>query len=171
MMKADEKQEIVKRITGARAKLLAVVEGLEAAGWEWRPGDGRWSVRLTLAHVGEAQRSHLEAARRAIAGEPIDLPDFDLEAWNAAAVAKRDAWPVERVLADLDAAQDATLAFLEELDAEQLAVTESHPALGEMSVGKALRIIAVHDSMHRRDISKLLDEMGETPQGAETGEG
>ena len=85
-MKADEKQEVAKRITGARAKLLAMVEGLEAADWEWRPGDGRWSVRLTLAHVGEAQWSHLEAARRAIAGEPIDLPDFDLEAWNAAAV-------------------------------------------------------------------------------------
>jgi uncharacterized damage-inducible protein DinB len=168
-MQADERHKIAERITSARAKLLAAVEGLEAAAWEWRPGDGRWSVRLTLAHVGEAQWSHLEVARRAVAGEPMDLPGFDLEAWNAAAVAERAAWPVERVLADLDAAQEATLAFLEELPGGQLAVTESHPALGEMSVGQALRIIAVHDSMHRRDIVKLLEEMGERTHGSETG--
>jgi uncharacterized damage-inducible protein DinB len=168
-MQADERNKIAERITSARAKLLATVEELDAAAWDWRPGDGRWSVRLTLAHVGEAQWSHLEVARRAIAGEPMDLPGFDLDAWNAAGVAERAAWPVDRILADLDAAQEATLAFLEELDAGQLAVTESHPALGEMSVGQALRIIAVHDGMHRRDIVKLLGEMGETPQGSEAG--
>jgi uncharacterized damage-inducible protein DinB len=162
-MQADERVKIAERITGARAKLLAAVEGLEAAAWEWRPGDGRWSVRLTLAHVGEAQWSHLEVARRAIAGEPVDLPGFDLEAWNAAAVAERADWSVVRVLADLAAAQEATLTFLDGLDGEQLAIIESHPALGEMSVGQGLRIIAVHDSMHRRDIEKLLGEMGETP--------
>ena len=170
-MQTDEGQKIADRITSARAKLLAEVEGLEAAAWEWRPGDGRWSIRLTLAHVGEAQWSHLEVARRAIAGERMDLPGFDLDAWNAAAVAERAEWQVDRVLADLDAAQEATLALLEQLDAEQLAVTESHPALGEMSVGQALRIIAVHDGMHRRDIAKLLVEMGETSQGSEAGEG
>jgi uncharacterized damage-inducible protein DinB len=170
-MQADEKKKIAERITSARAKLLAAVEGLDAAAWEWRPDDGRWSVRQTLAHASEAQWSHLEVARRAVAGEPTDLPGFDLDAWNAAAVAERAEWPVDRILADLDAAQKATLAFLEELDAEQLDVTESHPALGEMSVGHALRIIAVHDGMHRRDIANLLEEMGQTPQGSETGEG
>ncbi len=168
-MQADEKTKIAERITSARAKLLAAVEGLEAAAWEWRPDDGRWSVRLTLAHVGEAQWSHLEVARRAVAGEPVDLPGFDLDAWNAAAVAERSAWPVDRILADLDAAQEATLVFLEELDADHLAVTESHPALGEMSVGQALRIIAVHDGMHRRDIVNLLGEMGDMPQRSGTG--
>ena len=153
-------QKIEDRLMAARARLLAAVEGLDGAAWEWRPGDGRWSVRLTLAHVGAAQWSHLEVARRFAAGETVEIPDFDLDAWNASMVAGRADWPVDRVMADLEAAHQATLAFLGSLDAEQLAIKGSHPALGEMSVGQVLRVIALHDNMHRRDIIRLRDEMG-----------
>jgi uncharacterized damage-inducible protein DinB len=154
----DEIQKIENKIVAARAKLLAAVEGLDAAAWDWRPDDGRWSVRLTLAHVGAAQWSHLEVARRLVAGDPIEMPGFELDAWNAAAVAERANWPVERVLADLDAAQAATLAFLQALDVEALAISGLHPALGEVSVGQVLRVIGVHDNMHRRDVVGLLRE-------------
>ena len=45
------------------------------------------------------------------------------------------------------------------LDAEKLEARGAHPALGEVSVGQALRIIALHDSLHRREILKLRREM------------
>ena len=155
----SEKEKIGKRLVKARAALLAAVEGLDAAEWEWRPDDGRWSVRLTLAHVAAAQWSHLEVAQRLVAGQPVEIPGFDLDRWNEAEVARRQDWPVDRVLADLEAAQQATLAFLDEVEAGGLAASDTHPALGEVSVGQVLRIVAVHDNMHRRDVAKLLDEM------------
>ena len=65
-----------------------------------------------------------------------------------------------QVLTDLEAAHRETLAFLDALDAKNLAVTGLHPALGEVSVGQVLRIIALHDNMHRRDILQLRREMG-----------
>lgn len=154
----DELVKIAEKLKRARAKLLAAVDSLDEEAWEWPPGEGRWSVRLTLAHVGSAQWSHLEVARRLIAGQSLDLPGFDLDAWNTAQVAKRAHWPVARVLPDLQAAQQATLAFLDELDAEKLVLTGPHPALGQVSVGQLLRIIALHDNLHRRDVVSLVRE-------------
>ena len=91
----------------------------------------------------------------------IDLPGFDLDAWNVAQVAKRDNWSPEEILSDLRGAHEETLAFLDGIDPEELAVTGTHPALGEVSVGQVLRIIALHDGMHRRDIARLREEMRE----------
>ncbi len=158
-MQRDETQEIKDKMAAARAKLLAAVDGLTEAQWNWQPDDGRWSVRLTLAHVGAAQWDHLEVVRRLVAGQTVDLPGFELDAWNAARVAERADWSVDEVLVDLEAAQRATFAFLDGLEAEKLASTGLHPALGQIRAGQILRILAVHDSMHRRDVLTLLDEM------------
>jgi uncharacterized damage-inducible protein DinB len=155
----DQIRQIGEKIDSARNKLLAAVEGLDDDAWDWQPGDGRWSARLTLAHVGSAHWSHLEVARSLVAGEMLDLPGFELDSWNQARVAERAAWSPGKILADLKAAQDATLAFMAELEAKDLETRGVHPALGEVSAGQVLRVIALHDSLHRRDILKLLREM------------
>ena len=155
----DQVQQIEEMMASARGKLLASVEGLGEAAWDWQPADGRWSVRLTLAHVGSAHWSHLEVARRVAEGKTVDLPGFELDEWNEARVAERAGRTTEQVLADLQAAQQATSVFMADLDAETLEALGAHPALGEVSVGQALRIIALHDSLHRREILKLRREM------------
>jgi len=156
----DQIRQIGEKMDSARNKLLAAVEGLDDAAWDWQPGDGRWSVRLTLAHVGSAHWSHLEVARSLVAGGTIDLPEFELDEWNEARVAERADWSPGKILADLKVAQEATLAFVAGLEAKDLETRGAHPALGEVSAGQVLRVIALHDSMHRRDILELLREMG-----------
>lgn len=160
-MQPEEITKLKDRIRTARGKLLAAVDGLDRGSWDWRPVDGRWSVRLTLAHVGSAQWDHLEVLNRLLAGEPTAMSGFDLDAWNAASVAKRDDWMPARILADLAAAQQETMALLDTLDDGQLMVTGTHPALGKISVAQVLRIIALHDGLHRRDVLQLLREMDE----------
>ena len=153
-------QQIEKRLDVARAKLLVSVEGLDEAAWNWQPADGRWSVRLSLAHVGSAHWSHLEVARRIAEGRSVALAGFDLDEWNEIRVAERAGWSREQVLADLQAAQQATAAFVAELTQEELEARGEHPVLGKVNLGQALRIIALHDSLHRREILKLRREMG-----------
>ena len=155
----DEIRQVEERLNLARGKLLATVEGLDEAAWNWQPGDGRWSVRLMLAHVGSAHWSHLDVARSVVAGKTVSRPGFELDEWNEARVAERADWSPAQVLADLQAAQEATFAFMTTLDAEDLRVRGGHPALGEVSAGQVLRVIALHDSLHRRDILRLLREM------------
>ena len=159
MMQAPEIQKIEERIRTARARLLAAVDALDTDAWEWRPADGRWSVRLNLAHVGSAQHDHLRVARRLMAGKPVAFSDFELDAWNAESVAERSDWPLARVLEDLEDAQRQTCALLDGLDTSDLEIEGQHPALGTVTVGQVLRVIAVHDGMHRRDIQQLLREM------------
>jgi uncharacterized damage-inducible protein DinB len=158
-MQSREIGKIRERIETARERLLATVDGLDAGAWDWRPGDGRWSVRLTLAHVGSAQHDHLRWARHQLSGEPVTLAEFDLDAWNAEHVAGRSDWPIDRVVADLEDAQQQTFALLDALDTSDLQIKGQHPALGTVTVGQVLRVIAVHDGMHRRDIQQLLLEM------------
>jgi uncharacterized damage-inducible protein DinB len=158
-MQMGEIEKIESKVVAGRARLLASVEGLDGTEWDWQPGDGRWSVRLTLAHLGSAQKSHLEVAERLISGETLDMPEFELDTWNEASVAERAHWSVSQILADLDAAQQETLAFLRDLNPHKLSISGLHPALGEVSVGQVLRIIPIHDNMHRRDILGLLAEM------------
>lgn len=162
-MPLDETQRIKDKLAAARLKLLEATAGLTEEEWEWQPGDGRWSIRLTLAHVGSAQWSHLEVARHLAVGEPVEIPGFDLDVWNEAAVAQRLDWSSEQVLADLAAAQEATFALLEGLDAPMLEGRGSHPALGEVTAGQVLRIIGLHDNLHRRDVLQLRQEMGQVP--------
>jgi uncharacterized damage-inducible protein DinB len=157
----DETQRIKDKLAAARVKLLEATTGLAEEAWDWQPGDGRWSIRLTLAHVGSAHWGHLEVARSLAAGTEIEIPGFDLDTWNAAAVTQRLDWSVDHVLADLSAAEEATIAFLDGLDASTLACSGSHPALGEVTVQQVLRIIGLHDSLHRRDVVQLRQEMGQ----------
>ena len=159
----DETQRIKEKLAAARLKLLEATAGLTEEGWAWQPGDGRWSIRLTLAHVGSAHWDHLEVARQVAAGHEIEIPGFDLDAWNAAAVTHRLDWSVDQVVADLAAAEEATFAFLDGLDAAALERSGSHPALGAVTVGQVLRIIGLHDNLHRRDVAQLRQEMGQAP--------
>lgn len=158
-MPADEIGKIKEKVTASRARLLAEVAGLQEPQWGWRPAHDRWSARQTLSHVGSAERSHLRVAHSILSGTAIDLPGFDLNTWNAGQVAKRDGWALDKVLAELHGAHEETLAFLEDLDAEKLTMAGTHPALGKVSVGLVLRIVALHDSMHRRDIARLRSEI------------
>jgi hypothetical protein len=56
------------------------------------------------------------------------------------------------------------------LDDQCLFITGLHPALGEITVSQVLRIIALHDEMHRMYIAKRKAEMGDSsgqcPAGA-----
>ena len=161
MTHQDEIDKIRDKLTTARGRLLAAVDGLEEYAWEWCPPNGSWSVRLTLAHVGSAQWSHLEVARLLLEGQPVNIVDFDLDSWNAAQVAQRAEWPVADVLTDLASGHQVALAFLDSLAPSELAIAGLHPALGEVSVGQVLRVIALHDNLHRRDIQRLLRDMGQ----------
>lgn len=160
-MQTDEIAQLKDRISAARAKLLTTVDGLDDEAWNWLPGDGRWSVQQTLAHVGSAQWDHLEVVQRLLLGQATVVSDFDLDGWNAASVGQRKGWSRSRILADLGTAEEETMAFLDGLDASQLAVEGAHPALGTVTVAEVFRIIALHDGLHRRDVLRLVREMDE----------
>jgi hypothetical protein len=81
--------------------------------------------------------------------------EFDLDRWNASQVSKREELTLKQIQAELEEARRRTIALLNHLTEEQLSRQGVHAVWGEITIAQQLRIIHIHDQMHRRDKMKL----------------
>ena len=160
---ASEKrvQTPVDKLAAGREEILQTIEGLDEGALTWQPGDGRRSIKETLAHLASAEGSHRQVAQAIAAGQTWDVPDFDLDTWNGAQVAKRRQRSIDEILGEMAAERQRTLSALQDLEGEALECQGLHPILGETTVLKVFRIIPIHERWHLKDIKRLLEEQGE----------
>jgi uncharacterized damage-inducible protein DinB len=160
---ASEKrvQTLIDKLSAKREEVLQTVEGLDEGALTWQPGDGRWSIKETLAHLASAEGSHRQVAQAIAAGQTVDVPDFDLDAWNAARVAERRQRSIGQILEEMAAERQRTLSALQDLEDEAFDRQGLHPVLGETTVLKVFRIIPIHERWHLKDIRQLLEEQRE----------
>ena len=160
---ASEKrvQILIDKLAAAREEILQTIEGLDEEALTWQPGDSRWPIKETLAHLASAEGSHRQVAQAIAAGQTVDVPDFDLDAWNAAQVAERRQQSIDEILEEMAAERQHTLSALQDLEGEAFDRPGLHPALGETTVFKIFRIIPIHERWHLKDIKQLLEEQGE----------
>lgn len=157
-MAQDPIHQIISKLNAERARLRETVAGISAERLEHAVGDGQgWRVREVLAHLANAEADHRQVAERLVAGEPVMIDGFELDRWNEARVAERAGQSMAEILADLERERAATLAFIAQLSPDDLEKSGNHPALGEVTVGKLLRIVGLHERMHQRDIATALD--------------
>ncbi len=152
---SDRKQRIHTQLAESRAYLLSVAEriGLEQAVASTE--NPAWNVHDLLAHLAVAERGLQGTVQRFLAGQP--LPDgFSLDYWNQRQVAKQKERSVADLLASLEASRVDTLALLDSLSDEQLAVRGVHPAGFETSVGGVFRVMAMHELDHGQEIALAL---------------
>ena len=147
----------------AREEILQTIEGLDEGALTWKPGDGRWSIKETLAHLASAEGSHRQVAQAIAAGQTVDVSDFDLDTWNAARVAKRRQRSMDEILEEMASERQRTLSALRDLEGEALDREGLHPALGETTVLRVFRIVPIHERWHLKDIKQLLEEQREQP--------
>jgi uncharacterized damage-inducible protein DinB len=154
-------QTLIDKLASARGEILQTIEDLNEGVLTWQPEDGRWSIKETLAHLASAEGSHRQVAQAIAVGQTVDVPDFDLDAWNAARVAERCQRSTDEILEEMAAERQRTLSALQDLEDKALERQGLHPALGETTVLKVLRIIPIHERWHLKDIQQLLEEQGE----------
>ena len=148
---ADTKRTIDK-ITKARERLLLAIEGLTEEQMTWSP-DGEWSIQEILQHVGIAERANVELAKRALAGNPVAMDNFDLDSWNVEQVSQLELEQKQ------ETSRQKTLERLQGLADEDLSMTLEHPGWGEMTIQQLFRALGTHDLLHRRDILKRIDQL------------
>ena len=108
-----------------------------------------------MAHLAGAERGLQGTVQRFLAGQP--LPEgFSLDYWNQRQVEKQKERSVADLLAGLQASRVDTLALLDSLSDEQLAVRGLHPAGFETSVGGIFRVMAMHELDHGQEIALAL---------------
>ncbi|MCZ7575485.1 MAG: DinB family protein [Ardenticatenaceae bacterium] len=155
-MTSDPVRAIIAKLEDDYQRLRETIAGVpETRLTSSSAGDG-WSAREILAHLANAEREHREVAKAILDGRTFELANFDLDRWNQAGVARRARQDVRTILDDLEAEHRAMIAFAAALSPEELEKKGRHPALGELSVRKLLRIVGLHQRMHQREIVALV---------------
>ena len=129
-------------------------------------GEDGWSIKDLLAHVAMAEAVNVKFAKIMVIKDvphqlkelAADYPElhgeFELDRFNAWMTERWRALSLEQIVAALDEARKATLAWLETLTPVQLERHGEHAAWGDLSVKGVFRILVIHDKFHRADIEK-----------------
>ncbi|MFN8485337.1 MAG: DinB family protein [Anaerolineae bacterium] len=150
-------QALEEKLNHERARLIAELDGIteDMASRRVEGVDGWTTIHDAMRHVASAEQSMIVVAERTVAGTYQPAPDFDLNRFNARQVEKRQAQSWEDTLKELANVRANTLTVLHGWDEEQLNLPTVHPVWGDTTVGGLFRIIAIHDSLHRKDVETL----------------
>jgi len=117
----------------------------------------RWSVQEVLAHIVETEGALLTLFRFIAAGGSGVANYFDIDRYNAKAVAKLVDWSAAELQAEFAARRQTMIAFAAGLSDAELDNLGRHPYLGEASLAEMLRLFYLHVNLHIRDIRKVLE--------------
>jgi uncharacterized protein (TIGR03083 family) len=151
----DRRQRIRAELAESRAYLFFVAQQIGPEQTLASTENPSWNVHDLLAHLAGAERGLQATVQRFLAGQ--SLPEgFSLDFWNQRQVEKQKERSVADLLASLAASRVDSLALLDSLSHEQLAVRGLHPAGFETSVGGIFRVMAMHELDHGQEIALAL---------------
>jgi len=151
-------EEIISKTNATHAKLSGFLHGLAPDAAERKLGDG-WTIRETVGHLVDAERAHRRFIETVAGGQSMALvPGFDINAWNAARVAKRAGQSLADLMADFERERTLTLALLSTLTDDARSRVGVHAALGEVSVDYVARIIGLHERSHLQEMQDALKQ-------------
>jgi hypothetical protein len=165
-----EIEALANKLRTERAKLWSAVGRVERGEFE-RPLPEGWSVKDILAHLAAAEELNIKFAKLMISHEkPVqlsafaaDYPDFtdpfSLDGFNAFLKGKLAAKSLGEVLTHLQVTRAETYAWVETLTPDKLTRSGEHGVWGEQTVRGMLRILALHDRAHTRDILKMVGQV------------
>ena len=150
--------EIIAKTNATHAKFLAYIASLDAEAVNRRPAGDRWSPREIVAHLTDAERAHRRFIQVVVSGSELPvIENFDLDAWNAARIAKRADMTLDEVLADFEKERVETLAYLPTIPDDAWQLTGTHAALGTVSVEYVARIVGLHERLHLKEMVEGVD--------------
>lgn len=144
---------ILSKMEATHAKYKSFVTALDAAAAQQPSTANTWNAREITGHLVDAERAHRRFIEAVAAdAPPAKLENFDLNAWNAARVAKRAGQTLAELLEAFDQERAATIAMLQALPEDAWAKEGDHPALGHVTVEYAARIIGLHERSHLQEM-------------------
>lgn len=157
-----EVKKLDDKLQMERAKLVAVLEAASEAERQALVYEEGWNLYDLLSHIATAERENARFLAATIAADGARHQPresvFSLDEWNAQAVAgqRGQTWAERTAL--LESTRADTRALLERIDREALAHRGTHAVWGEMDVAGLVRILYLHDIMHRNDVARRLRE-------------
>jgi len=149
---------LVARLRKGGRKTTEIFGSLGNAQWEMTLYEGppTWTVRDLLAHFLSAEEGLRRVGQDIAAGGPGAPGDLDYDEYNATEQTRLAGLPPRELLANLEAAREATVAWVMGLEEAGLDRTGRHPALGEITLETLINAIYGHQLMRVRDLQSLL---------------
>jgi len=118
--------------------------------------EGPWTARSILAHFVSAEQGFLKIFPSIRDGGPGAADDFDIDRFNASQQAKLAEITPAELLARYQSTRVEMVAFAASLTEDDLQKRGRHPALGVTSLGEMLKLVHLHNTMHLRDLKKVI---------------
>ena len=150
--------QLVKRLQAEKEKTMAFFAELSDGDWQQTLyADGEhWTVRQVFAHLNDAEEAILrmmQDIQRGGGGAPVD---FDVDRYNEHKVRESAALTTNELSARFSTLRDATIAWVQTLTAEELALEGRHPYLEIAPLESMIKLLYRHTQLHQRDIRKFL---------------
>ncbi len=136
---------ILEILAQQNRQTLQLLESIGEEKARFRYAPDKWSIKLVLGHVIDAERVFAYRALAFARNDPAKLPSMEQN--DYAANANFDRRPLRAILAEFAAVRTASLALFESFDAE-IAMRHGTASGYEFSVRAILYIIAGHELHH-----------------------
>ncbi len=149
------KRELIVNLNMARAGLNRALLGVSADEFETADAVGDWTLHNVVAHFAPWEKWVCDAARAMRAGRPVawDATVDDDDAFNAAAVAQRQAWPLKQLLDEFIVARRQLIVTVGGVSQDQLA--REHAIDGKQyTITNLVVSIIDHDIEHAGQIAE-----------------
>ncbi len=154
---SEKTERLKQKLIDARADLD---QTLDAVGNRWQEqvySDGAaWNVHQLLLHLTEAERGHLNLLIGIMEGREVVPADFDINRYNKRSVEKKADVSVEDARQTLTETRQRVLEWVDSIEDDALEKTGRHPSMNIFSVSQILKIMALHEKDHARDIRSAL---------------
>ena len=153
-----DREQFLREIEEAPARLRAAVSGLTEAQLETPYRDGGWTVRQVVHHVPDSHLNSYMRFRLALTEEEPTIRPYLEDRWAELTDARTA--PVEVSLALLESLHRRWALLLRSLTDEQWTLRFRHPDLGVVPLDRNLALYAWHGRHHTAHVTSLRERKG-----------
>ena len=157
------------KLARAQAAFFRAADAVPLEHWNTRPNADEWSAGELVAHLVMVERAVVGGADRLSQKTPKHIPlhkRFHIPIWIVESRIIRRKTPIpldhgliggkEEMLAELRAARERTLAFMEETKDRDLSTYRwEHAFLGMLNIYEWFEMIAAHEVRHTKQMKEI----------------
>ena len=146
----SELTDLLERFRRGPELLAAAMTGAAGSELDYKPGEGKWSIRQIIAHVSDSELVGADRFRRIIAEDNPSLIGYDQDAWAEKLDYNRR--KPSQSLEMFRRVRAENYELLKELPPECFERTGRHSERGTITLGDLLRTYAQHAEKHAQQI-------------------
>lgn len=145
---------IIDQLAQNRAVFLALLSGVSAKAYSWKPSPDKWSILEALCHLRDEEVEDFRTRVRCTLEQPdLPPPPIDPGAWvQERRYQEQD---FDQMLTSWLKEREVSVKWLRSLENPSWEYAFIHPEMGPRSAGMYLANWLAHDYIHIRQINRL----------------